>query len=152
MSDRMTRDFANADNQGQLKRLIQVLGKEMSLSQNSNMRKGGLIGLSAVAIALGKVRTEESQDSHVTICYDLQDVEPYTGLMIDPILPCVTDTDARVRFYAIESLFNVTKVGREHVIPSFTDMFISIGSAVTDLDQQTRSGVESLDKLLKVPL
>jgi len=32
-----------------------VLGTDFALSQNSNMRKGGLIGLAAMAIALGKV-------------------------------------------------------------------------------------------------
>ena len=51
----MTRDFANANNSGQIKRLIQVLAKEMALTQYSNMRKGGVIGLASVAVALGKV-------------------------------------------------------------------------------------------------
>lgn len=52
---RMTRDFANANSSAQIRRLIHVLGKEMTLAQFSNMRKGGLIGLAAMAIALGRV-------------------------------------------------------------------------------------------------
>jgi hypothetical protein len=51
----MTRDFVIASSHGQIQRLVQVLAKEMALSPYSDMRKGGLIGLSAVAVALGKV-------------------------------------------------------------------------------------------------
>jgi vacuole morphology and inheritance protein 14 len=58
--------------------------------------------------------------------------------MINPILSCMNDTDSRVRFYAIESLFNVLKCARENVIPLFNDIFIALGTAITDLDQNTR--------------
>jgi vacuole morphology and inheritance protein 14 len=42
-------------NHVQIQKLVKVLGTDFALSQNSNMRKGGLIGLAAMAIALGKV-------------------------------------------------------------------------------------------------
>jgi hypothetical protein len=45
-------------NHGQIQKLIKVLGTDFALSLNSNMRKGGLIGLAAMAIALGKVSNE----------------------------------------------------------------------------------------------
>ena len=44
-------------NHVQIQKLIKVLGTDFALSLNSNMRKGGLIGLAAMAIALGKVKT-----------------------------------------------------------------------------------------------
>lgn len=52
---RMVKEFAVVNNTGQIKRLLKVLGQDFSLSQNSHARKGGLIGLAAIAIALGKV-------------------------------------------------------------------------------------------------
>jgi len=40
---------------GDIKEIIIVLQKEFTLSTNPNSRKGGLMGLAATAIALGKV-------------------------------------------------------------------------------------------------
>ena len=34
----------------------------------------------------------------------------YTADLIRPIITCMSDTDSRVRYYACESLYNVTKV------------------------------------------
>jgi len=51
----MVKDFASANNVAQIKKLLRVLGQEFTLSQNQNSRKGGLIGLAATAIALGRV-------------------------------------------------------------------------------------------------
>ena len=45
----------SSKNTGQIKKLIRVLGQDFTLSQNPSTRKGGLIGLAAIAIALGKV-------------------------------------------------------------------------------------------------
>ena len=54
-SSRLTRECVALPNHGQIQKLIKVLGTDFALSLNSNMRKGGLIGLAAMAIALGKV-------------------------------------------------------------------------------------------------
>ena len=54
---RLTRECVAIPNHVQIQKLIKVLGTDFALSQNSNMRKGGLIGLAAMAIALGKVST-----------------------------------------------------------------------------------------------
>ena len=53
---RMVRDYVASNNTLQIKKLLQVLGQDFALSQNPNSRKGGLIGLAATSIALGKVR------------------------------------------------------------------------------------------------
>ena len=52
---RLTRECVAIPNHTQIQKLIKVLGTDFALSLNSNMRKGGLIGLAAMAIALGKV-------------------------------------------------------------------------------------------------
>lgn len=43
----------------------------------------------------------------------------------------------------------MVKVAREDILPHFNDVFIAVGTAITDLDNTTRIAVESLDKLLK---
>ncbi|GFN85192.1 protein vac14 homolog [Plakobranchus ocellatus] len=51
---RIVKDLISANQFDQIKKLLKVL-EEFASSQNPNTRKGGLIGLAAVAIALGKV-------------------------------------------------------------------------------------------------
>lgn len=54
----MVKEYMASNNAVQVKKLLRVLGQEFALSQNANSRKGGLIGLAASAIALGKVRSK----------------------------------------------------------------------------------------------
>jgi len=51
----MTKEFSTVNNSIQIKKLLKVLSQEFAVSQNPHTRKGGLIGLAAMAIALGKV-------------------------------------------------------------------------------------------------
>lgn len=51
----MVKEFAGVHNTTQIKKLLTVLGRDFTLSKNPNYKKGGLIGLAAVAVALGKV-------------------------------------------------------------------------------------------------
>ena len=53
--NRMTKEFSTVNNSIQIKKLLRVLSQEFAISQNPHTRKGGLIGLAAMAIALGKV-------------------------------------------------------------------------------------------------
>ena len=52
---RLVKDFVTTNQTEQIKRTLKVLGGDFAYSQNPNTRKGGLIGLAAVAIGLGKV-------------------------------------------------------------------------------------------------
>lgn len=51
----MVKEFAIVNNTSQIRRILKVLGQNFAASHNVHARKGGLIGLAAVAIALGKV-------------------------------------------------------------------------------------------------
>ena len=53
--DRLVRECVANNQQSQLRRILKVLGDDLALSHNPNSRKGGVIGLAATAIALGKV-------------------------------------------------------------------------------------------------
>lgn len=52
----MVKEFVNNNDVRQIKRLTSVLAEEFAVSHNNHSRKGGLIGLAATAIALGKVK------------------------------------------------------------------------------------------------
>nr|CAD7258290.1 unnamed protein product [Timema shepardi] len=129
--EKMVKDFSATKNTLQITKLLKVLGQDFALSQNPNTRKGGLIGLAAIAVALGK---ESSL---------------YTGDLIHPILACFADSDPLVRYYACESLYNVSKVARGSVLIHFTDIFSVLSKLAADPDQKVRSGSEHLDKLMK---
>lgn len=52
---RMVKDFNEANNHSQIKRLLRVLGQDLMSSTNPNVKNGALMGLSSVAVGLGKV-------------------------------------------------------------------------------------------------
>ena len=56
MTFRLIKDFVTTNQGDQITRTLKVLGGDFAYSQNPNTRKGGLIGLAAVAIGLGKVK------------------------------------------------------------------------------------------------
>lgn len=43
--------------------------------------------------------------------------------IVPPVLACFTDQDARVRYYACESMYNIAKVAKGEVLPYFNDIF-----------------------------
>ena len=58
LSFRMTKEFVQLNQDSQVKKVLKILGDDFAGSSNPNTRKGGLIGLAAAAIALGKVQYE----------------------------------------------------------------------------------------------
>lgn len=52
---RIIRDFLATGNHLEISKIVKFLSNNYVLSQNQNNKKGGLIGLAACAIALGKV-------------------------------------------------------------------------------------------------
>ncbi|KAE8746685.1 hypothetical protein FOCC_FOCC006668 [Frankliniella occidentalis] len=127
----MVKDFVTRNRSQELRQLIKVLGQDFAGSQNPNTRKGGLIGLAATAIALGK------------------DTGQYTQELILPILACFSDSDSRVRYYACESLYNVVKVARGAVLPHFAEIFSALSKLAADPEQNVKNASELLDRLMK---
>ena len=67
------------------------------------------------------------------------------------ILPTVfSPQDARVRYYALESLFNIAKVTREGFMPFFADTFETLFRLSADMDSAVQLATTYLDNLLKV--
>ncbi|XP_014237916.1 protein VAC14 homolog [Trichogramma pretiosum] len=130
--EKMVKEFVTHNNTTQIKRLIKVLGQDLTLNHNPHSRKGGLLGLAAVAVGLGPSHTGN-----------------YVKDLIHPILCCFNDSDSRVRYYACESLYNVVKVARKDIIPYFADIFQALSKLCCDTDQSVKVATELLDRLMK---
>lgn len=101
------------------------------MSRDQHKQKGGLIGLAATSIGLGR------------------DSDRYINELIDPILMCLADPESRVRYFANESLYNIVKVARGAIVPLFPRIFDALSRLVTDADQSVKNASELLDRLLK---
>ncbi|XP_015778657.1 PREDICTED: protein VAC14 homolog [Acropora digitifera] len=129
--ERMVKEFINSNEAGQITSLTAVLAEEFAVSHNNHARKGGLIGLAATAIALGK------------------DAGLYLKSLIPPVLTCFYDQDSRVRYYACEALYNIAKVARGSVLPFFNNVFDGLSKLAADPDPNVKNGAELLDRLIK---
>ncbi|PVD20795.1 hypothetical protein C0Q70_18956 [Pomacea canaliculata] len=129
--ERLVRDFVTTNQVDQIKRTLKVLGGDFAYSQNPNTRKGGLIGLAAVAIGLGK----ES-------CTHINE-------LVLPVIACFHDVDSRVQYYACEALYNIVKVTRGAVLPFFNNIFDGLSKLAAHPDQNVKNGAELLDRLIK---
>ncbi|PIO76785.1 HEAT repeat protein [Teladorsagia circumcincta] len=127
--EKLVRDLHATNQLSQLEKLLTVL-RELAMASNGHTRKGGLIGLAAAAIALGK------------------NAPPYTVHLIEPVLSCFNDPDLRVRYYACESLYNIVKICKIAVLSHFDQLFDVLWKLSADTDQNVRSGAELLDRLL----
>lgn len=59
----------------------------------------------------------------------VQDLARYLDEIVLPVLACFTDQDARVRYYACESMYNIAKVAKGEVLPYFNDIFDALCKA-----------------------
>lgn len=72
------REAAAQNQQNTVERVIDTLA-DLARNHNQHTKKGGLIGLAATAIALGKLTPS------------------YTAVILKPVLECFVDADSRVR-------------------------------------------------------
>jgi vacuole morphology and inheritance protein 14 len=85
---------------------------------------------------------------------------------VPPVLACFTDQDARVRYYACESMYNIAKVAKGEVLPYFNDIFDALCKVKPPIDGlcpptlttfqlgadselSVKNGAELLDRLIK---
>jgi vacuole morphology and inheritance protein 14 len=50
-------------------------------------------------------------------------VARYLEVIVPPVLACFTDQDARVRYYACESMYNISKVAKGEILLFFNLVF-----------------------------
>ena len=57
----MVKDLVMINDYSQIKQVVLALVHDFTLSSSANTRKGGLVGLAATAIALGRVSEEKKE-------------------------------------------------------------------------------------------
>ncbi|XP_041984410.1 protein VAC14 homolog isoform X1 [Aricia agestis] len=129
--EKMVKDFHDANNTNQIKKLIRVLGQDLMSSTNPNVKNGALMGLSSVAVGLG------------------QGCVTYLSELTHPIIACLGESEARVRYAATEALFNVLKIARSDSLTLFPIVFDALARLAADPEAQVRQGAELLDRLVK---
>ncbi|KAG7660958.1 uncharacterized protein J8A68_005478 [[Candida] subhashii] len=112
-------------------RIINELADITTIGTNS-AKLGAITALGSVSVALGSF----------AIAYFLEDI-------IKPIFATFRDTDARVRYYACESLYNIAKIARGEILLYFNEVFDILCILVTDSESSVKNAADILDRLVK---
>lgn len=127
----MARAILRAGDRAKLDALVLTLVNDFVALPMPNHKKGGLIGLAAVTVALAG--TADSK---------LDDIVP-------PVLKCFADADQRVRYYACEALYNIAKAARVAFVSHFSDVFDALCKLSADNDPNVQNAAHLLDRLVK---
>jgi vacuole morphology and inheritance protein 14 len=96
----------------------------------------------------------------------VQEVARYLEEIVPPVLACFSDQDARVRYYACESMYNIAKVAKGEILVYFNQVFDALCKVVesrlisrqwltndaklaADSELSVKNGAELLDRLIK---
>ncbi|KAL3786223.1 hypothetical protein HJC23_002474 [Cyclotella cryptica] len=134
--EKVIRSLVAQEDYAKVRAILLLLSDDYVRSTNEDARKGGAVALAACAIGLKKAN--EGRD--VMECRDL---------ILASVVHACQDHSQRVRYYATESLFNVTKVIPSLAVQHFFILFEILRSLYADVDLDVRSGAELLDKKLK---
>ncbi|KAL5118430.1 hypothetical protein ACEQ8H_003606 [Pleosporales sp. CAS-2024a] len=128
----LIRSALHAHDHDRVARIVHELCNDYAYAvHHPHARNGGLIGLAAASIALGP------------------DVARYLDDIVPPVLACFGDQDARVRYYACESMYNIAKVAKGEILVYFNHVFDALCKLAADSELSVKNGAELLDRLVK---
>ncbi|KAF7715793.1 Vacuole morphology and inheritance protein 14 [Penicillium ucsense] len=131
--EKIVRDAVIKGDSERIGRIVEQLCHDYAYAVHQpHARNGGLIGLAAASIALGS-----------------EGVAQYLREIVPPVLACFTDQDARVRYYACESMYNIAKVAKGEVLVYFNEIFDALSKLASDSELSVKNGAELLDRLVK---
>ena len=70
--------------------------------------------------------------------------------MVPPVLSCLGDHEARVRYFACEALYNIAKVSRTHILHFFTRLFDALCKVGATLACPSRLSCTGCARLLSL--
>ncbi|RYP49015.1 hypothetical protein DL768_005206 [Monosporascus sp. mg162] len=130
--ERQIRELVAAKDFTRIQAILEQLCNEYAYAVHQpHARNGGLIGLAAAAIALGP------------------ELPRYLEIIVPPVLACFVDQDARVRYYACESMYNIAKVAKGEILRYFNHIFDALCKLGADSELSVKNGAELLDRLIK---
>ncbi|KAF2661821.1 ARM repeat-containing protein [Lophiostoma macrostomum CBS 122681] len=128
----LIRDSLAAQDHDRIQKIVHQLCHDYAYAVHQpHARNGGLIGLAAASIALGP------------------EVARYLEEIVPPVLACFSDQDARVRYYACESMYNIAKVAKGEILVYFNQVFDALCKLTADSELSVKNGAELLDRLIK---
>ncbi|KAL6707799.1 hypothetical protein ACN47E_003699 [Coniothyrium glycines] len=128
----LIRDALAAQDHDRIAKIVHQLCHDYAYAVHQpHARNGGLIGLAAASIALGP------------------EVARYLEEIVPPVLACFGDQDARVRYYACESMYNIAKVAKGEILVYFNQVFDALCKMAADSELSVKNGAELLDRLVK---
>ncbi|KAK9897395.1 ARM repeat-containing protein [Cystobasidium minutum MCA 4210] len=131
--ERMVRECLLHDDKARIKAILQQLVTLASTPGNpAASRNGGIMGLAGASISLGH-----------------QNIAPYINMIVPAIINAFSDPDQRIRYYACEAMYNVTKVGKGEMLLYFNELFDAMSKLAADVDQTVKNGGELLDRQIK---
>lgn len=107
-------------------------------SGNANARKGGCLCLAAVAVALAGHSESQSPE--------------FISKVTPPVLQACTDPDSRVRYYALEALYNISKSTRPAILACSEKIFDVLFRLCSDPDKSVSNAAFFLDELMKTSI
>ncbi|KAJ1879696.1 hypothetical protein LPJ66_011639, partial [Kickxella alabastrina] len=130
--ERLVLDALDQDDEQKIYALIAELSTDYATSEKEAARIGGLVALAATAVAL----------THINI-------RPFLPHMVPPMVSALSDGESKVRYFACESLYNVAKVSRGHILRWFNDIFDGLARVTADSVKTVKDGADYLDRLIK---
>ncbi|OCK81218.1 ARM repeat-containing protein [Lepidopterella palustris CBS 459.81] len=128
----LIRESLAANDHDRIQKIVHQLCHDYAYAVHQpHARNGGLIGLAAASIALGS------------------EVARYLEEIVPPVLACFSDQDARVRYYACESMYNIAKVAKGEILLYFNQVFDALCKLAADSELSVKNGAELLDRLIK---
>jgi vacuole morphology and inheritance protein 14 len=100
------------------------------LSVDESYRQAGLMAFSAIASS--------------TSCH-----EDYIESLVNPVISCCRDNSSKIKYYAVECLYNIVKICRKDVLFMFNHFFKAIVDLCIGLDKEVKKASKKLDSLLK---
>eukprot|EP01062_Namystynia_karyoxenos_P004568 TRINITY_DN1161_c0_g2_i1.p1 TRINITY_DN1161_c0_g2~~TRINITY_DN1161_c0_g2_i1.p1 ORF type:complete len:681 (+),score=207.53 TRINITY_DN1161_c0_g2_i1:172-2214(+) len=131
----LVRQYCAAKDWRSVHNLISALQIQFIRSVHPTLRKGGLLAISAVAIGADTAVREFVTDL----------AAPVMELFADPD----NSGDRPVRYHAAESMYNIAKVARTHILVFFEQLFSGLCRLHADRDKQVPRAAHLLDTLVK---
>lgn len=125
--------FVEKGNLAMVRNAVEMFKIEYIEGNNDIAKKAGLMAYSALS-------------STVMMSDDLVDLVP---ALVGPVLFCFRDSESKVRYAAVESMYNIAKICRSAVLMEFDGVFKPMTELFADNDVNVKKAVDKLDMLLK---
>lgn len=122
-----------SDDEAGVLRLVDKITTELLNSSEPYHKEGGAMALSGVAVALGTTKIPNIVD-----------------IITAPIVEVLKkDNSSQTKYYALEALYNVMKVSKDHMFALFCVIFEICCRLISEKDTAIKSAVSLVDSLLK---